>query len=107
MNLSKLWFFALLVPLAIEPACAPNEGDGNDDGDGESTGAAQSSLIAHSQFLWPMKDGAATVRVCWQPLDLGTEAFPAAAYAPDLPKVVAERQQWIQRIAVNGTPRRS
>lgn len=88
-EMKRLMLFALLAPLACS-ASSGLEGEG-------SVGAVEEPLLAYSDTLWPMKDGVATVSVCWLPLDASDQTFGASDLKPDLVKAVAEREAWIQR----------
>jgi hypothetical protein len=79
-----------LIPLA----CSVPQSEENTDGE---VARDRQELLAGSKLLWPMKDGKATVRVCFLPLDTGGLTFPLAKYAPDLAKVLPERKQWIRK----------
>src|SRR4051812_4413945 len=78
-----------LIPLACSVPAAEEADDG-------VVAEDRQALLAGSKLLWPMKDGKATVRVCFLPLDTGGLTFPIAKFAPDLAKVLPERKQWIR-----------
>jgi len=72
-------------------ACAP-------EAEVEPTGESKGELLAGSKLLWPMVDGAATIRVCFLPIDVGTLRFPIPSLGPpDLAKSLAERKQWVRQ----------
>ena len=93
MKMSTLTMLLALAPLAVQPACAPDEGETEN---AERIGVADSNLLAGSKLLWPMQDGKATIKVCWLPIDLGGEIAPGGPYAADFAKVTPERKQWVR-----------
>ncbi|HVH44847.1 MAG TPA: hypothetical protein VM925_20985 [Labilithrix sp.] len=90
MNSARWLLLAFLAPLACAQSVDPSSEEATED--------TSSALLAHSKTLWPTRDGAAIVRVCWRPLNLGTETFSETEYAPDLDAVMIERRQWIREI---------
>jgi hypothetical protein len=92
---STLLLLLALAPLAVQPACAPDDAEAEET-DGVATAKAASPLLGGSKILWPMQDGKATVRVCWLPVDMGGETMPGGAFAVDPAKVMAERRQWVR-----------
>ncbi|HEY0713963.1 MAG TPA: M12 family metallopeptidase [Polyangia bacterium] len=56
------------------------------------------ALFARSHVLWPVKNGVATVKVCWLPFARGDQHFPVAAHAPDMDAVLPERKAWVREI---------
>jgi hypothetical protein len=83
-----------LLPLAVEPACAPPDAADSE----EPVGAEGQTLLASSRLLWPMVDGKATIRVCFLPLDIGSLVFPLPQFAPDLAAALPTRKQWIREV---------
>jgi hypothetical protein len=96
MKKSTLSMLLALAPLVIQPACAPDDGESLDADDAETIARSESALLGGSKLLWPMKDGTATVRVCWLPLDLGGETLPGGAFAADPAAVLPERKTWVR-----------
>jgi hypothetical protein len=66
--------------------------------DEDTTETTRQALYARSHVLWPVKDGVATVKVCWLPLARGDQGFPIAAYAPDVDAILSERKAWVREI---------
>ena len=91
--------FALLAAFApmfvsVQSGCAS---DGA--GAGERVRSEAAPLNAVSASLWPLRGGTATIRVCWEPLQMGGETFPLPAYAPDVDAVLAVRKRWVREAA--------
>lgn len=91
--------FALLVALAPMLVSAQSGCASDEDAPAERAGRAASALNVVSTSLWPTRGGTATIRVCWEPLEMGGETFPLPAYAPDVDAVLAIRKQWVREAA--------
>lgn len=93
-SLQRFRLVAVLLALILHPACTP---EGARRGGAPKTKSTESGLFLQDDALWPVgKDGFATIRVCWKPLDLGDETLPDNA--PDLDATMATRREWVEEV---------
>ncbi|HEY0706507.1 MAG TPA: M12 family metallopeptidase [Polyangia bacterium] len=83
---------------AVDGDSAPGEAPPAAHDDAPTTESHQHALFARSSVLWPVKNGVATIRVCWLPVERGEQRFPVAALAPDVDAVLSERKAWVREI---------